>query len=77
MVSKHKQKKEKNFRNYGKSNKELKKEILNICKKQEKEENGEEASKCRFPTMKVKKVSPVWQKAWKVEKSYPLVLNEK
>ena len=44
MVNKHKQKKKKPFKNYGKSNKELNaliwKEISEICKEQEKEENG-------------------------------------
>ena len=29
-----------------------------------------------FQEMKVKRASPTWQKAWKVEKFHPLVLNE-
>ena len=43
MVDKHKLRKKRNFRNYGKSNKELNDLIekkTNVCEEQEKEENG-------------------------------------
>ena len=49
MVKKHKQKRKKPFKNYGKSNKEvnvlIEKKISEICEEQEKEENREETSK--------------------------------
>ena len=42
MVNKHKQKKKKPFKNYGKSNKELNALIVSeICQEQEKEKNRE------------------------------------
>ena len=83
MVNKHKQKKKKTFRNYGKSNKELndliKKKFQKFVKNKKRGKQKKSSStfkKWRFPTMKVKRGSPAWQKAWKLEKFHPLVLNE-
>ena len=57
------------------------KEILEVCKQTRKgarqKKNSSTFKKCRFLTLKIKRISPAWQKAWKVEKSHPLVLNEK
>ena len=70
MVNKHKQIKKKNFRNYGRNNKELyaliKKSWLKTRKGGKQKKSFSTFKKCRFPTMKVKRVSLAWQKAWKV-----------
>ena len=70
MVNKNEQKKKKSFKTYRKSNKELNVQIEKSFKCLSKIIKGGREKrifstfkKCRFVTMKVKRVSPAWQKA--------------
>ena len=83
MGSKHKQKEKKNFRNNGESNKDLygliEKKFQKFIKTKRRRKRRRSFStfkKCRFEMTKAKRVSPAWQKVWKVEKSHPPVLHE-
>ena len=61
MVNKHKQKKKKTFRTYGKSNRELNaqnKKFIKNKKRRKTKKSFSTSKKCRFLTMKVEKVSP-------------------
>ena len=67
MLNMHKSKKKKSFRNYRKSNKELnaliEKKIQMIVKLRNGGRQKKKSStfnKCRYPTMKVKRVFPAW-----------------
>ena len=76
--------KKRSFKTYRKSKKEdnalIEKKLKKICPEQEKEEDRKKLNiirKYRFLTIRIKRVSQVWQKAWKVEKSLLPVPNEK
>ena len=83
ILNKHKQKKKKYFKDFGRKTKELNaliqknfRSLLKTRKRGKQKKSSSTFKKCRSPTMKVKRASPAWQKVWKVEKSNPLVLNE-
>ena len=59
------------------SNQEKKKKFVKNKKRRKTENSFSTFKKCRFPMIKVKRTSPARQKAWKVQKFHPLVLNEK
>ena len=83
MVSKHKQKKRQPFKNYGKSNRELNaliekkfQKFVKNKKRRKTEKELQHFEKIQIWMMKARRASPAWQKAWKVEKSQPPILNE-
>ena len=80
MINKHKQIKKKSIRNNRKSkdnNALIEKKIQKFLKKKERQKKSSSTFKeNRFLIMKVKRVSPAWQKVWKVVNFYPVVLNE-
>ena len=82
MVNKQKQKNQKNFRNYGRINKELnaliEKKIQKFDKNNKRRETEKELQ--HFQEMQIsddesKRASPAWHKAWKVEKFHPCLNN--
>ena len=86
MVVKHKQKKKKNLKTYGKSNKvvlnaliekKFQKFVINKKRRKIEKKSISISMKCRFLMIKSKKIYLAWKKSWKVEKFHPLVLNEK
>ena len=83
MVVKDKQRKKKNFKNYGKSNKELNalieknfRNLLKIRRGGKQTKNYNTFRKCSFQTMKTRIVSQAFSRAEKAEKSQPPALNE-
>ena len=75
--------KKRSFKTDGKNNKVLnaliEKKFQKFVKnkKRRKTKNYFSTSrKCRFRTTNAKRVSLAWQKAWKVEKSLPLIPNK-
>ena len=76
MANKHKQKKKKPFKNYGKSNKELnaliEKKVQKFVKNKKRRKtirNFSTFKKYRFWMTKARKAFLALQKAWKMEKS--------
>ena len=74
----------KSFRIYGKSNKELNaliekkfQKFMNFKKRRKTEKELQHFYKIQISDIESKRASPAWHKAWKVEKSHPLALNEK
>ena len=81
MVNKHKEKRKK-IRTYGKSNKGLNdlvekkfQKFVKHKKRRKTEKELQHFQEMQLSDNESKRVSAAWQKAWKVEKSHPLVPN--